>query len=120
MATETLEDGAEVTEATAKATATKPHGDVEYADPGYLDGAGTQASDSGLTPVARYDLSTAKRVRAAWAYINQAKNQKGYTASQLKLIKGRIRAAAGKLGVTIAGQASETAEAMVDGTRSFD
>jgi len=77
----------ETAEAAPKQGATKPDGDVEHADPGYLDGAGQQASSTGLTPVARYPLNTAKRVRAAWSYINMPKNQKSYTASQLKLIK---------------------------------
>jgi hypothetical protein len=114
-----LTEAEQAAEAAAKQKATKPYGDVEYADPGYLDGAGTQASDSGLTPVARYALNTAKRVRAAWSYINMPRNQKGYTASQLKLIKGRIKAAAAKFNITIAG-AGKASEAMVDGTRSFD
>jgi len=117
-ATDTEAAGTEqAAEAAPKQGATKPYGDVEHADPGYLDGAGQQASDTGLTPVARYPLNTAKRVRAAWSYINVPKNQKGYTASQLKLIKGRIKTAAGKFNITIAGS---TSEAMIDGSRSFD
>jgi hypothetical protein len=111
------EPAEETAEATAKATATKPHGDVDYADPGYLDGAGQQASDTGLTPVARYDLSTADRTRAAWSYINQKKNAAQYTASQLKLIKGRIKGAASKFNITIS---DSSTEAMIDGARSFD
>jgi len=109
-----LTEAEQAAEAAAKQKATKPYGDIDYADPGYLDGAGTQASDSGLTPVARYALDSAKRVRAAWAYISRSKNAGQYTASQLKLIKGRIKAAAAKLDVTIA-----STEAMIDGSPSW-
>lgn len=68
----------------------KPYGDVTYADPGYQ-------SDG----VKRYPLDTKAHVRAAWAYINQARNAKAYTAAQLKQVKKRIKTAAGKFGVTI-------------------
>jgi phage head maturation protease len=71
----------------------KPYGTaVEYADPGYLDGDGNQASKSGKKGVERYPLS-ADKVMAAWSYINQQKNASQYTAEQLKTIKGKISAA---------------------------
>jgi HK97 family phage prohead protease len=70
----------------------KPYGDVEYADPGYLDGDGNQASKSGKKGVKRYPLSPDK-VMAAWSYINQDKNAGQYTPEQLKAIKGKVMAA---------------------------
>lgn len=72
--------------------ATAPYGDVPYADPGYLDADGNQASKSGKPGVKRYPLD-AGRVMAAWSYINQARNASQYTAEQLSAIKGRIRSA---------------------------
>lgn len=77
--------------ASVKATA-KPYGDVPYADPGYLDAEGNQASRSGKPGVKRYPL-TADKVMAAWSYINQEKNASQYTPEQLAAIKERIRAA---------------------------
>ena len=50
-----------------------------YADPGYLDADGNQASKSGKPGVKRYPLS-ADKVMAAWGYINHAKNADQYTA----------------------------------------
>lgn len=68
----------------------KPYGDVSYADPGYqTDGK------------KRYPLDSADHCRAAWSYINMPKNAEKYTASQLSLIKGRIKAAAKRFGITI-------------------
>lgn len=69
----------------ASDSATKPYGDVPYADPGYLGGR------------KRYPIDE-KHVRAAWSYINQAKNSARYTASQLSSIKGKIKAAMAKHG----------------------
>jgi hypothetical protein len=82
---------------TDRADAKKPYGDVTYADPGYLDADGNQASKSGKPGVKRYPLSPDKVV-AAWSYINQAKNAGQYTAEQLSAIKGRIKAAMAKHG----------------------
>jgi HK97 family phage prohead protease len=81
----------------AMADTKKPYGDVPYADPGYLDADGNQASKSGKPGVKRYPL-TADKVMAAWSYINQAKNAGQYTAEQLSAIKGRIKAAMAKHG----------------------
>jgi hypothetical protein len=67
-------------------TPKKPYGDVAYADPGYQD-----------DKKKRYPL-TADKVEAAWSYINQAKNQKPYTAAQLASIKSKIKAAMTKFG----------------------
>lgn len=68
----------------------EPYGDVKYADPGYQqDGK------------KRYPIDTADHVRAAWSYINQAKNAGEYNPKQLAQIKARIIAAAKKLGVSI-------------------
>ena len=75
----------------------KPHGDVPYADPGYLDADGEQVSKSGNEGVARYPVDE-EHVQAAWSYINQEKNASQYTAEQLSAIKGRIKSAMKKFG----------------------
>lgn len=67
-------------------TPKKPYGDVSYADPGYQE-----------DKKKRYPL-TADKVEAAWSYINQPKNQKPYTSSQLASIKSKIKAAMAKFG----------------------
>lgn len=64
-----------------------------YADPGY------QADKK-----QRYQLDTKAHAVSAWRFINQAKNAKAYTANQLKRIKGRIKAALKKFGVTPAAE----------------
>lgn len=69
--------------------ATEPYGDVSYADPGYRDNK------------KRYPIDTPEHIRAAWSYINQAKNAGEYTPEQLSQIKARIVAAAKKAGVQI-------------------
>jgi len=63
---------------------------TSYADPGYQ---GDKAK--------RYPLDTKARAKAAWGYINQAKQAKNYTAAQLKRIKGRIKSALTKFGVEV-------------------
>src|ERR1700740_2335446 len=60
----------------------KPYGDVEYADPGYQ-------SDGKK----RYPIDSERHIRAAWSYINQAKNAGKYSAEHLSAIKSRIVAA---------------------------
>ena len=88
-----LEDWVEATSAPSDSTrvllagdaATKPHGDVSYADPGYIGGR------------KRYPIDE-KHVRAAWSYINQAKNASRYTAVQLSAIKSKIKAAMARHG----------------------
>jgi hypothetical protein len=50
------------------------YGDVEYAD----------AKNK------KYPVDTAKHIRAAWSYINMPKNQKGYSADEVKAIKAKI------------------------------
>jgi phage head maturation protease len=68
----------------------KPYGDVSYADPGYQkDGK------------KRYPIDTADHCRAAWSYINQADNASKYSSEHLAAIKGRIKSAAKKFGITI-------------------
>lgn len=77
-----------------KKTPQAPYGtDTKYADPGY------QADKK-----KRYPIDTADHVRAAWSYINMPKNASAYSSSQLAKIKGRIKAAARKLGVSIGGE----------------
>lgn len=70
--------------------ASKPYGDVAYADPGYQDDGQK-----------RYPLDTEAHCRAAWSYINQADNAAKYSASELALVKGRIRAALKRYGVQV-------------------
>lgn len=65
--------------------------DVAYADPGYQD-----------DKKSRYPIDTAEHVRAAWSYINQAKNRTPYSDTQLSQIESRIKAAAKRLSVDIA------------------
>lgn len=68
----------------------KPYGDVTYADPGYQrDG------------VKRYPVDTKEHALAAWSYINQAKNAGKYSPEHLKAVKGRIRAALKRFGVSV-------------------
>ena len=61
---------------------TDPDGNVDYADPGYR-------SDGKK----RYPIDSERHIRAAWAFIHQPGNARGYTAGQLERIKGRIVAA---------------------------
>lgn len=61
-----------------------------YADPGYQP-----------DKMKRYALDSKTQAKAAWSFINQAKNAKNYTPAQLKRIKGRIKAALKKFGVEI-------------------
>jgi HK97 family phage prohead protease len=59
-----------------------PHDPIDYADPGYRpDGR------------KRYPLDSARHIRAAWAYIHQARNARPYTPAQLAQIKARVIAA---------------------------
>lgn len=78
-----------------KATAEKPYGDVAYADPGYQDDGQK-----------RYPLDSETHCRAAWSYINQADNAAKYSADELALVKGRIRAALQRYGVQVSESAS--------------
>jgi hypothetical protein len=80
-----------------------------WADPGYQ-------SDKKQ----RYDLSTKAKAKAAWSYINQAGNAAKYTATQLKRVKSRIKAALGRFGVKVAAEgwtvepAAEVTEAVAE------
>lgn len=78
------------------AAATKaPYGNVSYADPGYQkDGK------------KRYPIDTEDHIRAAWSYINKAKNAGRYTAAQLSRIKARIRRAMSKIGAKVGADAT--------------
>jgi hypothetical protein len=79
---------------TAASDTSKPYANSpgeHYADPGYQpDGK------------KRYRLDSESDCRAAWGYIHQTDNRKFYTAEQLKLIEGRIKAAGKKYGITFA------------------
>ena len=81
------------------ARADAPYGDVDYADPGYLDADDKQAHDGG--GVKRYPVDTEEHAKAAWSYINQAKNAELYTSTQLADIKSKIRGALKKFGVDV-------------------
>src|ERR1019366_3039333 len=64
-----------------------------FADPGY------QADKK-----QRYDISTKAKAKAGYAFLSVPKNAKLYTPAQLKRVKGRIKAALGKFGVTVAAE----------------
>lgn len=89
--TETVEEkGAPALKSGKPATAPTKAPAGSYADPGYQD-----------DKAKRYPIDTKQRAKAAWGYINQAKQAKNYTSAQLKRIKGRIRAALKKFGVDV-------------------
>ncbi|MFE9127095.1 DUF6582 domain-containing protein [Streptomyces sp. NPDC007148] len=100
-----------VTEAEAKdGDASKPYGDVAYADPGYQ-------SDKKK----RYPLDTKAHAKSAWSYISQADNARLYTSAQLKRVKQRIVKALKSFGVQVAAQegwliepASQVTEALAE------
>ena len=78
--------------------ASKPYGDVVYADPGYQK-----------DKVKRYPINGAGHVRSAWSYINQPKNAGFYTSAQLARIKSRIKSAAKKYGINIVSEQEQLA-----------
>lgn len=88
-----------------KAANKEPYGAVEYADPGYQkDGK------------KRYPIDTEKHVRAALSYINQEDNADEYSSDQLKKVKGRIMAAAKKLGIEVSSDKAADADLPTDDT----
>lgn len=93
----------------------KPHGDVPYADPGYLDAEGEQVSKSGKPGVARYPIDEA-HVMAAWSYINQDKNSSQYTSTQLDEIKSKIKAAMKAHGHDVSEDASNAVYVQIQST----
>ena len=68
----------------------KPHGDVTYADPGYLDSEGNQASKSGKPGVKRYPI-TASKVVAAWSYITRRKTLANTQPSSCRRLRDGLR-----------------------------
>jgi hypothetical protein len=78
---------------TILADSSKPYGGVTYADPGYQ-------SDK----KSRYPLDSKAHAKSAWSYINQKDNAGKYSANQLKRIKGRIKAAMSKFGISVAAE----------------
>ena len=74
-----------------KSTASKPYGDVTYAD-------------NGMQPDGkkRYPLDSEAHCRAAWSYIHQADNAAKYSAEDLAKIKAKIKAAGAKYGIAFA------------------
>lgn len=75
----------------------QPYGDVTYADPGYQK-----------DKKKRYPIDTKEHAKAAWSYINQGDNASSYSADQLASIKGRIKAALRKFGVTLSDDSSSS------------
>lgn len=86
----------------------KPYGDVTYADPGY------QADKK-----KRYPLDTKEHAKAAWDFINKAKDAAEYSSEQLKSIKSRIMTACKKFGVALDADAAKKG-ADVDETVAVD
>jgi len=78
--------------------ASKPYGNVAYADPGYQK-----------DKKKRYPIDTAAHVRAAWSYINQGDNAGLYTTAQLARVKSRIKSAAKKFGINIVSEQEQLA-----------
>jgi HK97 family phage prohead protease len=76
-----------------------PYGDVAYADPGY------QADKK-----KRYPIDTKEHAKAAWSYINKAKNAAKYSAQQVASIKSKIKSALTKFGVKVSTASAELAE----------
>jgi hypothetical protein len=99
-----LEDGAGCATCLGEAKDPKqPYGSVTYADPGYQK-----------DKVKRYPLDTKAHVKAALAYIAVAKNAAKYTAQQLASIKGKINAAAKKLGITTASDSATRRDVLTE------
>lgn len=85
-----------------QAAANEPYGpasEAHYADPGY------QGDNK-----KRYPLSSPKKCRSAWAYINMPKNAAKYSAQDLAKIKARIKAAGKKYGIEFADEVKAAAE----------
>jgi len=106
-----LHGGECLTCAGARAKTPSQYGNVDYADPGYLDSSGKQAK--GGNGVKRYPIDKT-HVKAAWSYINMPKNQKGYTPSQLASIKNKIKAAMKKFGHDTDDSDSKSLQTVVD------
>lgn len=90
-----------------RTTAKEPWGDVDYADPGFLD-ENDQPAEPGHG-VKRYPLNDRDHVKSAWDFINEKDNAKLYTPTQLAHIRSAIESAAKKFGIKVeASGASET------------
>lgn len=95
-----------------RTSAKEPWGDVDYADPGYLD-ENDQPAEPGHG-VKRYPLNDRDHVKSAWDFINEKKNAALYTTAQLDHIRNAIEAGAKKFGIKIeASEASEQKGAVV-------
>ncbi len=81
----------------------EPYGSVEYADPGFQN-----------DKKKRYPINTEEHVRAALNYINQAKNQKNYTAEQIASIKNKIAAKAKHYGIQLRAESADNAKVQVN------
>ena len=49
----------------------------------------------------KYPIDSEEHARAAWSYIHQSRNRKGYSKEELKSMENRIRRALNKYGVDI-------------------
>jgi hypothetical protein len=49
----------------------------------------------------KYPIDSEEHARAAWSYIHQSRNRKGYSKEELKSMENRIRKALDKYGVDI-------------------
>ena len=97
-------DTAELTESDDRQLITESAEDVRMTiEEAKAQTPGSNYADLGYQAdkVKRYPLDTKAHVRAAWSFINNPKNQKPYTAPQLKRIKGKIKAAAASFGIQI-------------------
>lgn len=103
--------------AAASDTATKPYGEVTYADIPHVSKllrlAGSNSKPYGDVLYAdpkngKYPIDTEKHIRAAWSYINMPKNAATYPLNGVKLedVKARVRAAGKKLGIEFSDDSS--------------
>ena len=76
------------------ASSSKPYGDVKYADP----------------KNGKYPIDTEEHAKAAWSYINQAKNASAYPLNGVTLseVKAAIMAACKKFGIDVADDSSDS------------
>jgi hypothetical protein len=80
--TETQSPQSEAEEVAARADTDAKEGEDKYGDVKFADEKNK-----------KYPIDTEKHIRAAWNYINKAKNAAKYSAGDLKSIKGKIIAA---------------------------
>jgi len=84
--------------------------EASYSDPGY------QADKKPRYPLKKDGAWDKKRIKAAWGYIHHEDNAAKYTADQLARIKGRIRAAAKKVGIELSADGANQEDAVTEPT----